>query len=375
MPQCVLHPVFDFGSTGEEDQDFSSLLLLGAALSSTTVLKYGYVANQGDASIGMYSVDDSTGVWTALSPATIASGGGNTGYLVIHPTSPFLYATNQSGDNISMFRIGSDGQLSQLSPFNVATSGTGPIAIAIHPSGLFGYVGFNVTAQIEIYNIDPSTGQWTFFNSIAGCSAARELEFHPNGNFLYALCSGGSEIRIHSIASGDLTYIGSAGTGSQPNGLTLTGDLQYLYATSQGSNQVRMFSVNSTSGGLTVLSPANIGTDTRPAEIVVDAQSRYAYVNCWQSAALTVRMYDIAADGQLSDKSPNSVPTGGDGPINMDIDPTGRYVYVSNSVPNNINMYSIGSTGILTSNGLLPTGSGPRGIAIYAESLISGDSP
>lgn len=372
-----MHPVFDFGLTGNEnEEDFSSLLLLGAALSNTTVLKYAYVANQGDASIGMYSVDDSTGVWTALSPATIASGGANTGYPIIHPNGQFLYATNQTADNIGMFRIGSDGQLSQLSPFNVATSGSQPIAIAVHPSGLYGYVGFNATAQIEIYDIDPSTGQWTFSSSLAGCGAARELEIHPNGNYLYALCSSGSEIRIHTITSGALTYIGSASTGgSQPNGLTLTGDLQYLYVTSQSSNLVRMFSVNSSSGALTPLSPATVGTDTWPAEVVVDAQSRFLFVNCWQSGALTVRMYNIAADGQLSDNSPNSVPTGGSGSIHMDIDPTGRYVYVSNSTPDNINMFSIGSTGILTSNGLVSTGNGPRGIAIYTESLLAGDSP
>lgn len=372
--QCVLHPVIDFdGIYGEEEEDnFVSLFLLGAALSSKTVLKYGYVANQGDDSIGMFSIDDSTGIWTALSPSSIASGGSNTGYPITHPTAPFLYTTNQSADNISMFRIGSDGQLSQLSPFNVATTGSQPIAIAIHPSGLYGYVGFNATSTIDIFDIDTVTGQWTYSSSLPGCGSARELEIHPSGSYLYALCSSGSEIRIHTISSGALTYIGSSASGSQPNGLTLTSDAQFLYVTSQSSNQVRMYSVN-TSGTLSVLSPATVGTDTWPAEVVVDPQSRYLYVNCWQAATLSVRMYLIAADGQLSDNSPNSIPTGGSSPIHMDMDPTGRYVYVSNSTPNNINMYTIGSTGILTSNGLVSTGNGPRGIAFYTEVEFGGN--
>lgn len=374
LPHCLLHPLFSLDDEG--DDALPPFLLESSILanSTRTVLRYGYVANQGDASVGMYSIDDSTGIWTAQSPSVISTGGANTVYLVTHPAQPFLYAANQSSNNVSMFRIGNDGQLAQLSPFHVNTSGSQPIAIAVHPSGLYGYIGFNATSAIETYDIDPVTGQWTFSNSLPGCSGARELEIHPNTNLLYALCSSGQEIRIHTISNGSLTYIGNASSGgSQPNGLTITSDGLYLYVTSQGNTTVQMYSVNSTSGALTSLTPPSVGTDTWPAEVVVDPQSRFLFINCWQAAALTVRMYTIASDGQLSDNSPSSVPTGGSGPIHMDIDPTGRYVYVSNSVPNNINMYSIGSDGILTSNGFVSTGSGPRGIAFYTE-LVAADA-
>ena len=352
------------------------MLLSGLLLanSTTTVLKYGYVTLDSDAAIGMYTIDDDTGIWTSMTPSNVSTGGTNPRYLIKHPTASFLYSSDQSGDDISMFSIGSDGQLSPLSPATVTTSGSNPTSITMDPSGLFGFVGFNVTNSIESYTVDPSTGQWNYLNSLSGCGTARELVVHPNGNFLYALCSGSSEIRRHSLSSGILTYLGSNSSGGgQPHGLAMTADGKYLYVTSQTNNTVSAYSVDASTGDLAALSPFSSGTDNWANEVVVDPTGQFAFVNCWDSSAKTVRMYKMGSDGVLTDNTPNSVATGGSSPLNLYMEPTGRYVYVANSASDNINMYSMdSSTGLLTSSGLVSTGNGPRGIAVVTEDVILG---
>ncbi|MCB1165901.1 MAG: beta-propeller fold lactonase family protein [Leptospiraceae bacterium] len=364
-----------YGNDGD-DSSALALLLSEAALSSstTTVLKYGYVTLDSDAAIGMYTIDDDTGIWTAMTPASVSTGGGTPRDLVKHPTASFLYSADQSGNSISMFQVASDGQLTALSPATVTTSGSAPIAITMDAAGLFGYVGFNSTSSIESYSVDQITGQWNYVSALTGCGSARQLVVHPNGNFLYALCSGSSQIRRHSITNGVLTFLGTDSSGGgQPNGLTLAADGKYLYVTSQTNNVVSMYGVDSATGDLTALSPFSTATDGWANEVVVDPTGQFAFVNCWQSGAKTVRMYKVGSDGVLTDNSPNSVATGGSSPLNLYMEPTGRYLYVANSGSNNVNMYSMdSSTGLLTSNGLVSTGNGPRGIAVVTEDVILG---
>ncbi len=362
-----------------EDQSLLGLLGLGAAAaaladssSSTTVLRYGYAANDGGDTISMHSVDDATGVFTALTPATVAAGGGTPRAMIKHPTASFLYTANQTTDNISMFAIASDGQLSALTPATLATGGADPTEMAMSPDGLFGFIGYNTTSQIDTYSVDAATGQWSFLSSLSGCTVARELVFHPNGQYFYALCSSGNQIRRHSYSSGVITHLGNTtGPGSQANGLAITPDGLNLYATSQSSTALRMYSIDGSTGHLTTQTPPSKATDNWPAEVAIDAAGRYVFVNCWNAGALSVRQYVIGSDGVLTDNTPTSIPTGGSQPIGMRVDPTGRYVYVGNGASDTINMYSIDSdTGLLTSNGLLGTGNGVRAFAFVTETVV-----
>ncbi len=323
------HPLVGLPDLPEDDSLFSLLGLVavvGTAGSdgpnSTTYLRYVYVSESGADEIGMYAAADATGVLTALSPASIAAGGSNPRALIKHPASDFLYSANQSANSISKFAIQSDGQLSALTPATVATAGTAPTEITMTADGRFGYAGFNTASGIEAYSVDPTTGQWSFVATLAGCGGARELAIHPNGSYFYALCSSGAEIRRHSLSSGVLTYLGSTtGIGAGSNGLSITPDGRFLYTTSQNTNSARMFSVDTTTGNLTSLATPSVATDAWPAEIVAD--------------------------------------------------PTGRFVYVANGASNTVNMYSIdGATGLLTSNGLLATGNGPRGFAFVTETIV-----
>ncbi len=382
---CAIgHPLVGIDAGGESggDSDLLLLALLAAGLgggtggatagdaggdgstsTTTTVLRFLYSGNGAGNSIGMFTVNDSTGLLTANTPASIAAGS-DPWYPTAHPDGTYLYAPQRSGGSISQYRIDTDtGLLGALSPATVATSSADPLTMIVHPNGRYAYAGFIGNDGIDMFLVAADgTLSANSPANLSGCDTANEFVFHPNGNYLYVLCS--NSIRRHSInGDGTLTFLGSNGAGgSQANGLAITADGAYMYATSQGASNIRAFSVDSATGNLANL--GNVATDTWANEVVVDPTGSYAFVNCWDSGALTVRQYVIAPGaGTLSDNSPNSIPTGGSQPLGMTIGPLGRYVYVANTAGNSINQYSLDSaTGLLTSNGLLGVPNGPRGM-------------
>ena len=86
---------------------------------------YAYTTNAGTNTVSMYSID-SSGVLNALSSPTIASGGiplGITTFTLpaLGSSSSFVYVVNDSDNTVSMYAIGSNGQLSPLSSPTVKT--------------------------------------------------------------------------------------------------------------------------------------------------------------------------------------------------------------------------------------------------------------
>ena len=86
---------------------------------------YAYTTNAGTNTVSMYSID-SSGVLNALLSPTIASGGiplGITTFTLpaLGSSSSFVYVVNDSDNTVSMYTIGSNGQLSPLSSPTVKT--------------------------------------------------------------------------------------------------------------------------------------------------------------------------------------------------------------------------------------------------------------
>lgn len=76
----------------------------------------------------------------------------------IHPSGAFAYVPNSNENTVSMYAINPDtGMLTALSTPTIAT-GNGPVSIIINPSGAFAYVNNNNDNSISMYAINASTG-------------------------------------------------------------------------------------------------------------------------------------------------------------------------------------------------------------------------
>jgi 6-phosphogluconolactonase (cycloisomerase 2 family) len=257
--------------------------------------------------------------------------------------SAYAYATNTAAPGvlgtISQYSINPvDGQLTALTPATVPAR-YNAFSIAINPAGTFAYVA----------------------------------NYNKTGN------SQNSTISQYSISQvdGTLTSIGTPlVTESNPNSVTVDPQGKYVYVSNNQENNVSEYVIQGNGtlaippGGI-VLGGAVFMSGAGPASIAINPADTFAYVANFDDG--TVSQYVIGAGGALNPipGEPATVAAYPQGnPSYIIVDPTGRYVYVTNQSAGRISEYSIGADGALTSIGTTAdaaTSQGPSFIAISAS--------
>jgi DNA-binding beta-propeller fold protein YncE len=149
----------------------------------------------------------------------------------------------------------------------------------------------------------------------------------------------------------------------------------YVYATSW-SQTVRQYAADD-AGLLSELSPGEVGgagATSVGAAATPDRRSLYV-VN---QTSGTVSQYDIARDGTLAPKTPDSVATGSS-PQGVAVAPDGQHVYVVNQGDRTVGVYGVDGAGALTLAASAPAGRGagqialsPDGSSAYVTNLTDG---
>jgi len=182
------------------------------------------------------------------------------------PDNKYLYATIYNPSNVAQWSVNqSTGALTQLTPTFTVSAGTSPWSIEVAPNGKWVYVansGSNNVSQFEITN---GTGQLNpIAAAIASVGTPVGIAITPASNFLYASNSqlGTNTISQFSINSstGQLTALAPA-TIAAPRvyGMAIDKYGKYLYAgnAAVGATTVSQFKILS-SGQLEALSPASV---------------------------------------------------------------------------------------------------------------------
>jgi len=123
------------------------------------------------------------------------------------------------------------------------------------------------------------------------------------------------------------------------------GSGQTAYVTLPSMGSVLQLRIDSLTGAMTpgALTPQVAGTSPFGLALL---SNTYLYVG--NSTANTISIFSIASDGNLSQNA-TPVPSGGSGPHAVVIDPSGKFLLVTNSFSNNIAVFSINtSTGALS---------------------------
>jgi 6-phosphogluconolactonase len=268
--------------------------------------KFLYVANpgQGEDDISLFDIA-SNGTLTEVPPRTaIGVNASQPQLLVMDPAGGFLYVANALSNNISVFSIdSSSGALTQIvgSPFPI---GLTPLSMQVTPSGSFLYVtvaggqaqttngsivGFSVSAGV-LQALNP------LFTNADGVNPAG-LAIDPSGAYLYVANTQSSSISIFAISPpnappGTLQeVIGSplADIYNDPVALMLDPKGQFLYVANQGSNNVAVYSISSSTGLPVALTTSTsafaFGTEVSPSFLAEDPNGNYLFVGNRGSSA------------------------------------------------------------------------------------------
>ncbi len=258
-----------------------------------------------------------------------------------------------------------DGSLAESngSPFNNTSY---PKSIIVDPTRRFAYIANYNDGKITCYTINPESGALAPIGSpvVAGAGVS-SLAVHPSGKFLYSVNLLADNLSAFSIdqSSGALTWIANYSLGNQPQRVVVDPTGRFLYVTvylaSEGT-EVAVFSIDSSTGVLTkmtsdVIDGGNAAVDSGVMGIAMHPSGKFLYLTFYNnSTGILVQAITLNTStggyltGQATRKYTNITSVGNSSDV-IEIDPTGRFLYIGMYSEKKIAIYAINqSTGDLT---------------------------
>ncbi|MBZ5491254.1 MAG: lactonase family protein [Acidobacteriia bacterium] len=363
---------------------FFSLVMLMAGCSPSSVTRGGptptpspgnafvYTANAGGNSVSGFA-NDGTGALTAVPGSPFAVAGEPFG-LAATPNNQFLYVTSFQNNQVSSFSISpTSGVLTPLTCPTVATTDVQPLKITINPAGTLLYTA-NQVGSVTGFTINTTTGCLTAISTTLTDATARGITIDQSGQFVYVVTAGGGIDAFQIGATGTLTRLA---VGAFDSGTTTmlavkaVPTFEVLVATDGGStNNLRTFVIN-TDGSLTPIIVTPTGSSPpNPSAIAfntpLNATTPLVYIANTASNNLTVNTVNNAG---TTGTASLTVPAG-TGPIDLAVDPSGKFLYVANNGSSTVSVLNANITAANTTTALIstsPTGGGPESIVVVGH--------
>lgn len=243
-------------------------------------------------------------------------------HLSLTPDGRSLAVANYGGGSVSTYHVAADGTLSPpISHIQYTGSGPDPKrqeaphahSAQFSPDGRWLLVNDLGLDRINIYRVDAATAAITpadppFWSARPG-SGPRHISFHPNGRWLYSVNEMGNTVDQlgWESSTGHLTSLSNVSTlppdfpphKAQAGEILCSPDGRHLYVGNRiAAETIAVFDVNGTSGALTLkqLAP-NGGKTTR--HLTLDPSGRWMLLSNQGSGNLVVLERDLAT-GELS---------------------------------------------------------------------------
>jgi 6-phosphogluconolactonase (cycloisomerase 2 family) len=292
-------------------------------------------------------------------------GGGSTGNRV--------YVANQTAGSIGAFTIGTTGTLTAVTNSPV-TVGFQPLSMVVTPNNSLLYVGAATGVFVFFINSDGSLTTPGTGSQPAGVLATA-MAVSPDGQWLIVLDGTTQQLDIFQINSstGALTSLSQPATYSinsgvwQPSDIRISADGTLIFAALGTAGDV-VFTFNATNGVAT--SSQNLGTGntaTGDFGLAVSPKTTYLYI-ARSGTNGGVAVYSIGSGGALSPV--NGTPfAAGSGTFAVALDNTGTYVYAANRTDGSISGYTIVPGATTAALSLAPLNGSPYASGIGVHSL------
>lgn len=342
---------------------------LGGGSGKTEILYGAYGTSNGGGGGGQIipmKVDAASGKLTALNSV---SGPGNAVTVVADSSEKFLYASDFNTGVVWAYSIDPNtGNLTNVSgsPYTTHFAGNGG-PMAIDPAGKFIFYVADPNGDIVTFTRNQSDGSLSLSSNFVPIDMNQPLwlAVNPTGNFLYAANHSdpsGGEISVFSIdtTTGGLTQLqGSPFTfqaNSEPWGMAISSNGQSLFTALWNAGSIESWSVNSSTGAVSPSS--NISSMALPQQLVLHPSGKFLYTGNINPGSIGAFSVD-STTGALN--AINGSPYPSVSPVALAIDPSGNYLFFSDTFPTNqIGIWKIDqNTGALSPSTTFPT---PNGI-------------
>ncbi|KQS31549.1 6-phosphogluconolactonase [Dyadobacter sp. Leaf189] len=254
--------------------------------------KFLYAANEGTGSVTAYAIDPATGKLTALN--TQPTHGNGPCHVGVDPKGRFVYLSNYGSGDLAVYRLNQDGSLGALADTIQDKGGEGqkPHMHSMIPSadGNFVYASDLGIDKIMVYAVDPKTGKLTPaavpYAEVKKGDGPRHFAIHPNGNFGYSAGELGSVVNSFKIVKNSGALVPLERISMLPadfSGKSFAADIhfspdgKFLYASNRGHESLVIYSVNASTGKLTLAGHADTH-GKHPRNFLIDEKGDFVIV-------------------------------------------------------------------------------------------------
>lgn len=275
--------------------------------------------------------------------------------------------SSSSEGQIQVFAVDSESGALRTGANTVDSGGVGPIALTVTSDYANLYVANKTTKNVVHFTI-ASNGTLTLKDKISLSDTPVALAVNPAGTYLYVLTGTTSAtLTEYALSSGTIGAAVSTGTKTLsissvsssyasdtivPKALTVAPDGGAVYAvaydqssynpggtTTSSAHSGWLFGYTIGSGGaLTAVSSTPYESGVEPSAIAIDPTTRFVYVTDYASNQLVG--YGIGSTYALTVMSSGPFKTGNE-PVAITVDPRGLYIYVANTLDNDVTAYTI----------------------------------
>jgi 6-phosphogluconolactonase len=306
----------------------------------------------------------------ATSTGTDGSGGG------APQGEPFVYVGGY-GSQIHVFHLDvADGS---LTPVSAVDAGTNPSFLAVSPAHdtLFAVnEDSGGKGAVASFHIDAKSGALTFVNRVSSKGdGPAHVSTDRTGKFAFVANYGGGTIAVLPIgpggALGEAVDVHDHGGNANPHQLITGPSNKFAFVPNKGLDTVTQYAFDPASGKLTGASKLDVAGGAGPRHLDFSPGAPFAYLMDELDSTMTALAYD-AASGKLTKlQSLSSLPAsfqGQNSGAEVQVAPSGKFVYGSNRGHDSIAIFSAGSDGKLTLVGHQKTmGQTPRHFQIDAS--------
>ena len=332
---------------------------------------FAYITNPMAGTLTAYAIDTS-GMLVPL-PGPPINIGGAPYAAAADPQGRYLYVgTVESGFGaMDAYSIDArTGALTKVGSLEIAPPGPGVLAIAFHPSGKWIYTA-GPGGRIHGFIIDSNTGALSALNGSPFTDAGgvpNSITLNSAGSFAFASNPGPENVTVFSVGStsGQLTEVGTPFSFVDAQWATVDKSGAYIYVMSALDDTVYAFGIGPT-GNLGPLSPPTYHAEGEPIFSTLSPNGQFLYVINTSTSSTQVQVFSInSSTGGLTEINGSPFLTAGDSK-SINFTPSGQSAYITSANTDTVWEYPVNpTTGALGRPLQIASGGMPTSIAVAA---------
>jgi 6-phosphogluconolactonase (cycloisomerase 2 family) len=255
--------------------------------------------------------------------------------LSVSAATRFAYSANYFGSTLSTYHV--DGETGMLRHYDLTPTVKGPTTVLLHPSGRFLYTISQATDIIDIYRVDPVTGELTETRESgvkSGVRSSFQLVASPNGKYLYLAGRFSRNLMVFRINqdTGALTLLKKNNFpthGDRARYIAITPNGRFVYISNTFSNSLAAYAIDEKTESIRPVPGMPFGTGDAPEGLMVHPSGRFLYVPNWITGEISAYAINQQS-GVLSPLAVQKIGKGHQWPYTGSIHPSGKYLYVAN---------------------------------------------